>query len=70
MRPDTRREMTALLDGLERSELPGDIGHMIYLALENAMDGREEVEAPRHGGPLWASLQWLRGASVSAWSRR
>jgi len=47
--PDERQELRSLLGGLERFELPGDVGRMVYLALENAADERAQaatVHAP------------------------
>ena len=37
-----QRELKALLDRLQQFELRGDVGRMIYLALENATDEREQ----------------------------
>lgn len=43
-----QRELKALLNRLQQFELRGDIGRMIYLALENATDEREQKATP-HG---------------------
>jgi uncharacterized protein (UPF0335 family) len=45
MGPDERQELKALLDRVERSELHGDVGRMIFLALENAADERDHEAA-------------------------
>jgi hypothetical protein len=42
---DEQRELRALLNRLEDFELPGDVGRMIYLAIENATDEREQLAA-------------------------
>jgi hypothetical protein len=42
-----RQSLRSLLEKLERFELPGDVGRMIYLALENAADEREEAAKAR-----------------------
>ena len=67
MRLDERRKLKALLDRLERAELPGDVGHMVYLALENATDEREQAaaaraKAARRGRGLATRLKRLRDA--------
>ena len=37
-----QRELKALLNRLQQFELRGDVGRMIFLALENATDEREQ----------------------------
>ena len=46
MGPEEQRELKTLLDRLERFELPGDVGRMVFLALENAVDEREQASTP------------------------
>jgi hypothetical protein len=43
--PDERSELQRLADRLERSELAGDVGRMVFLALENATDERQQMAA-------------------------
>jgi hypothetical protein len=50
MGPDERQELKALLDRVERSELHGDVGRMIFLALENAADERDHTAVPHPAG--------------------
>ena len=47
MSPNKQRELNVLLDALERSRLLGDIGRMIFLAVENATDERDHRSTPR-----------------------
>jgi hypothetical protein len=62
---DERSELQVLVDRLERSELAGDVGRMVYLALENATDERQlmaaaQLEAARrHRSPKLRIKQLL-----------
>lgn len=54
MASDERFELQRLVDRLERAEVAGDVGRMVFLALENATDERElsaaaQLEAARRG---------------------
>jgi predicted protein tyrosine phosphatase len=42
---DERSELQVLVDRLERSEVAGDVGRMVFLALENATDERQLMAA-------------------------
>ena len=41
MEPDEQQKLKALQHGLDGFELQGDVGRMVFLALENASDERQ-----------------------------
>jgi hypothetical protein len=41
MAPDERRELETLINRLKQFELYGDVGRMVFLAVENAVDEKE-----------------------------
>lgn len=45
MASDERFELQVLVDRLDRSEVAGDVGRMVFLALENAIDERQLMAA-------------------------
>lgn len=47
VKPEEQQKLKALQHGLDRFELHGDVGRMVYLALENASDEREPSTPPR-----------------------
>lgn len=55
MAPDERRELELLINRLKQFELYGDVGRMVFLAVENAVDERQHDEAalvqPTRRGP-------------------
>lgn len=61
---DERFELQMLMDRLDRAEVAGDVGRMVFLALENATDERQltaaaQLEAARRRRTLKPRIEHL-----------
>ena len=45
MAPDERLELETLINRLKQFELYGDVGRMVFLAVENAVDEKDQDDA-------------------------